>query len=52
MTVIMLKIPIMYERKYENKLGGNKSILCEAHAPHYAHETGPCVVYQCGSANI
>ena len=40
----------MYERNYENKLGGNISILCEALAPYDALAMAPCVVCQCGSA--
>jgi hypothetical protein len=47
---VLLKTPFMYERNYENKLGGNISILCEALAPYDALATAPCVVCQCGSA--
>ena len=45
----VLKTPIMYERKYKNKLGGNISILCEALAPYDALAMAPCVVCQWGS---
>ena len=47
---VLLITPIMYERKYKNKLGGNISILCEVLAPHDALAMSPCVVCQCGSA--
>ena len=47
---VLLKTPLMNERNYENKLGGNISILCEALAHYDALATAPCVVCQCGSA--
>jgi len=50
LAIFVLKTPFMYERNYENKLGGNISILCEALAPYDALAMAPCVVCQCGSA--
>ena len=47
---VLLKTPLMYERNYENKLGGNISILCEALAPYDALAMAPCIDCQCGSA--
>ena len=52
LAIFVLKTPFMYERNYENKLGGNRSILCEVLAPHDAHEMALCIIYQCGSGNI
>jgi len=48
----LLKTPLMNERKYKNKLGGNIGILCEVHAPHGPLATALCCVYQSCSAII
>ena len=52
LAIFVLKTPIMYERNYENKLGGNIGILCEVHAPHGTLATALCCVYQSCSAII
>ena len=49
---LYLKTPLMNERKYKNKLGGNIGILCEVHAPHGTLATALCFVYQLYSAII
>ena len=50
LTKIRLKTPLMNERKYKNKLGGNIGILCEVPAPHGTLATALCCVYQSCSA--
>ena len=47
-SIFLLKTPFMYERNYENKLGGNISIIFKVHASHEPLAAALCIVYQYG----
>ena len=50
--VYHLKTPLMYERNYEKKLGGNISIISKCLLRRGTLATALCCVYQCGSGII